>query len=110
MRSPFRHPLSRVHAALLLAPAVALTFYACNSEHGEPTAPMLLGARSAASKVLLTVDAAGSTGGGTITSGRGGISCVITVSGTTVSKSGKCSQEYKTGATVTLTATPTGRV
>ena len=69
---------------------------------------MLLGARSAASKVALTVDAAGSTAGGTITSSRGGISCVFSVSGTVVSKSGKCAQEYKTGATVTLTATPTG--
>ena len=82
--------------------------YACNADHSEPTAPILLGARSAASKVLLTVNAAGSTAGGTITSSRGGISCVITVSGTVVSKSGKCSQEYKTGNTVTLTATPTG--
>jgi len=108
MLSPFRRSPSRLHVALLLAPAIALTFYACNSDHSQPTAPVLLGARSAANKVLLTVNAAGSTAGGTITSGRGGISCVITVSGTTVSKSGKCSQEYKTGATVTLTATPTG--
>jgi galactose oxidase-like protein/Kelch motif protein len=93
---------------MLLAPAIALTMYACDADHSQPTAPMLLGARSAANKVALTVNATGSTAGGTITSSRGGINCVITVSGTTVSKSGKCAQEYKTGATVTLSATPTG--
>jgi hypothetical protein len=107
MRS-FRAPLSRLQAALLLAPAIALTMYACDADHSQPTAPMLLGARSAANKVLLSVDATGSTAGGTITSSRGGISCVITMSGTVVSKSGKCSQEFKTGTTLTLTATPSG--
>jgi hypothetical protein len=108
MRSLFRAPLSRLHAAILVVPLIALTMYACNADHSEPTAPMLLGARSAANKVLLTVNATGSTAGGTITSSRGGISCVITVSGTVVSKSGKCSQEFHTGSTVTLTATPSG--
>ena len=99
MHSPFRRPFSRLHAALLLAPAIALTMYACDADHSETTAPMLLGARSAANKVSLTVNAAGSTAGGTITSSRGGISCTFTVSGTAVSKSGKCAQDYKTGAT-----------
>jgi hypothetical protein len=107
MRSPIRRSFSRLHATLLLAPAIALTIYAC-ADHSEPTAPMLLGARSAANKVSLTVNATGSTAGGTITSSRGGISCTFTVSGTVVSKTGKCAQDYKTGATVTLTATPTG--
>lgn len=108
MRSPFRRPFSRFHLALLLAPAIALAIHACSGDHSEPTAPVLLGARSAAPRVLLTVSAAGSTAGGTITSSRGGISCVITVSAGVVSKSGKCAQEYKTGTTLTLTATTTG--
>ena len=108
MQSPFPRTFSRFHAALLLAPAIALAIYACDADRSETTAPMLLGARSAANKVPLTVNAAGSTAGGTIVSSHGGISCTFTISGTVLSKSGKCAQEYKTGTTVTLTATPTG--
>lgn len=108
MRSPLRRSFSRFHAAVLLVSAIALAIHACDADHSEPSAPILLGARSSASKVLLTVNASGSTAGGTITSSRGGISCTITVSGGVVSTSGKCAQEFKTGATVMLTATPTG--
>jgi hypothetical protein len=108
MRPPFRRPFSRFLVALLFAPAIAVAIHACGSDHSTPTEPALLGARSAASKVLLTVSASGSTAGGTIASSRGGISCTITVSAGVVSTSGKCSQEYKTGTTLTLTATPTG--
>jgi hypothetical protein len=54
------------------------------------------------------VDGTGSTAGGIVTSNRGGISCTITVSGGVVNRSGKCVQDYKTGATVTLTGTPAG--
>ncbi|MDB4917854.1 MAG: Galactose oxidase precursor [Gemmatimonadetes bacterium] len=108
MRSPFPRPFSRFHAAVLLVPAIALVIHACGGDHSQPTAPILLGARSSASKVLLTVNASGSTAGGTITSSRGGISCTFTVSGGVLSKSGKCAQEYKTGTSLTLTATPTG--
>ncbi|MEP7065558.1 MAG: galactose oxidase-like domain-containing protein [Gemmatimonadota bacterium] len=97
-----------MRAALVLVPAIALVIHACGSDKGEPTSPPLLGALVAASKVLLTVNAAGSTAGGTITSSRGGISCVVTVSGTTVSTSGKCAQTYKTGNTITLNASPSG--
>lgn len=108
MRLSFRRPLSRFRSALLLVPVIALVIYACNVDRGEPTAPVLLGARSALPKASLTVDAAGSTAGGTITSSRGGISCTVSVRGGVVRKRGKCVRDYRTGATVTLVATPTG--
>ena len=106
MRSSSR-PLSlRVRAALLLVPAIALVMYACDSDRSAPSEPMLLGARSAAHNVLFSVDAEGSTAGGTITSTRGGINCTVSVSGGVVSKSGRCSHEIGTGATITVNATP----
>jgi hypothetical protein len=71
-----------------------------------PASP--LGARVPASKVTLTVDGTGSTAGGTITANRGGIACTITVSGGTVSATGKCSQNYNTGTVLSLTFTPVG--
>ena len=97
--SPLFH---RVRAALLLVPASALLLYACDSDRSAPSEPMLLGARSAAHTVLFSVEAQGSTAGGTITSTRGGINCTVTVSGGVVSKSGRCSYEIGTGATITV--------
>ncbi len=97
---------SRVRAALILAPAIALAIYACGSEREEPTSPALLGARVSASNVTLSTNAAGSTAEGTITSSRGAISCGVTLSGHVVNKRGKCAQEFRTGETVTLTAKP----
>jgi len=89
MRSIFRPASLRVRAALLLVPASALVMYACDSDRSAPSEPMLLGARSAAHTVLFSVDAQGSTVGGTITSTRGGINCTVTVSRGVVSKSGR---------------------
>jgi Domain of unknown function (DUF1929)/Kelch motif len=107
MRSPFLPSSLRIRAALLLVPAIALTIHACGADHSVPTAPALVGARVSAPSVTLTADAAGSTAGGTITSSHGHINCTVTPSGKVVKKNGKCAQDYKTGATVTLTATPT---
>jgi hypothetical protein len=91
-------------STLVLVPAIVLLLHACGRE--QPVEPVLLGARAASPKVGLTVGGAGSTTGGVITSDRGGISCTISVSGTVVSKSGKCEQQFKTGAIITLTAVP----
>ncbi len=94
-------------AASLVVPALALLMYACTSD-SSPVEPQLLGARSVAAKVGLTVRGDGSTAGGTVTSNRGGISCIIAFSGGAVSTSGKCEQQYKTGVTITLTGAPAG--
>ena len=106
MRSISRPPSRRVRAALLLVPSIALVMYACDSERSSPSEPILLGARTAAQTVTFSVDADGSTTGGTITSARGGINCTVTVSGGVVSKRGRCSREIGTGATITVNATP----
>jgi hypothetical protein len=106
MRSISRPPFHRIRAALLLVPAIALVMYACDSDRSSPSEPILLGARSAAQNVLFSVNADGSTTGGTITSNRGGINCAVTVSRGVVSKSGRCSHEIGTGATITVNATP----
>jgi hypothetical protein len=95
-----------IRLALLLAPSLALVMYACDSDRSSPSEPMLLGARTAARTVTFSVNAEGSTAGGTITSTRGGINCTVTVSGGVVNKSGRCSQEIGTGATITVNATP----
>jgi hypothetical protein len=106
MRSTVRRSYSHLRAALLLVPAISLVMYACDSDRSAPSEPMLLGARSAAHTVLFAVDASGSTAGGTITSTRGGISCTVTVANGVVRKSGRCSHEIGTGATITVNATP----
>jgi hypothetical protein len=107
MRSIRLRRASRLIAPLASA-AVALLLYACGSEPNDVVEPPLLGARSSSSRVSISVDGTGSTAGGIVTSNRGGISCTITVSGGVVSRSGKCAQDYKTGATVTLTGAPAG--
>ena len=94
--------------SLVVASAIAaLTMPACTAdqETRAPTSPQdaPLGARVSASKVTLTVDGTGSTAGGTITTNRGGIACTVTVSGGTVSTTGKCSQHYNTGTVLSLT-------
>ena len=106
MFSTPRPPSRGVRVALLLVPAIALVMYACDSDHSSPSEPILLGARTAAQTVTFSVDAEGSTTGGTITSTRGGINCTVTVSGGVVSKHGRCSHEIRTGATITVNATP----
>ncbi|MDB4915260.1 MAG: hypothetical protein JWM95_2904 [Gemmatimonadetes bacterium] len=105
MRSIRLRRASRLIAPLATA-AVALLLATCGPD--QSTEPPLLGARSAASKVSISVDGTGSTAGGIVTSNRGGIACTISVSGGVVSRSGKCAQDYKTGATVTLIGAPAG--
>jgi hypothetical protein len=93
--------------ASLTAASFALLLSSCGSDRNS-VEPELLGARVSASRVSLSVDGTGSTAGGVVTSDRGGISCTITVSKGVVGRSGKCAQDYKTGATVTLTGAPAG--
>ncbi len=105
--SPVRRRISlRLSVSLLCGAALAVLIHACGSEQSQVTEPALLGARAASPKVTLTVIGTGSTAGGTVVSDRGGISCTISVTAGTVKTSGKCSQSFKTGATVTLTGTP----
>ena len=87
----------------------ALTMPACSGdqETRAPTSPPL-GARVPEPKVMLTVDGTGSTAGGTISTNRGGITCTVTVSGGTVSATGKCTQHYNTGTVLSLTFKPVG--
>lgn len=93
-------------AALSFAMVIAVA--GCrDSPPPTPTAPTLLGARSASSKVTLTIADGGSTVGGTVASNRGGITCTIPGSAGAQLK-GKCSQRFNTGTVVTLTAAPSG--
>jgi hypothetical protein len=108
MRSAFLNRSVRFVAAPIAAAAALLSLAACGSDQGSSVASPLLGARAAASKVSLSVFGTGSTAGGVVTSNRGGISCTVTVSGGVVGRSGKCAQDFKTGATVTLTGVPSG--
>ncbi|MEP7065555.1 MAG: galactose oxidase-like domain-containing protein [Gemmatimonadota bacterium] len=106
--SPMR--VTRLHrSARSFAPfaplVLALTLFACGPDRNS-VEPELLGARASGSRVSLSVDGAGSTAGGVVTSDRGGISCTITFSGGVANRSGKCAQDFKTGATVTLTGVP----
>lgn len=105
--SPVRGRISlRLSVTLLCGSALAVLIHACGSEQSQVTEPALLGARSPAPRVSLTVIGTGSTAGGLVVSDRGGLSCTISVSAGSVKASGKCSQSFKTGATVTLTGTP----
>ena len=107
MRSISPHRSARFAAALASA-AFALVLFSCSTDQTKLVEPTLLGARSAAAKVSLSVNGTGSTAGGVVTSNRGGISCTISVVGGVASRQGKCEQDYKTGATVTLTGAPAG--
>ena len=100
--------LTRSAVGRLLTAAVAGLVAACGAESHPTAGPRLLGARSAAPKVTLTVGGAGSTAGGTVTSNRGGLTCTITYAGGKVGKTGACERQYKTGTTVTLTAASSG--
>jgi len=105
MRPPVSPRFSPIVASFASV-ALALLVLSCGSERNS-VEPELLGARVSASRVSLSVDGTGSTAGGVVTSDRGGISCTIAVSSSNVvSRSGKCAQDYKTGATITLTGTP----
>ena len=96
-----------VVASVLLAGA-SLLLYACADETTELTTAA---ARGGPSHYQLTLADGGSTANGTVTSNRGGISCSFSVTAGKVALSGTCTQKYKAGAVVILTATPaTGAV
>ena len=92
-----------VVAAALVTAGVAL-LYACRDD--EMTQPEVDEARIGVNKVQLTIQGTGSSANGSVASNRGGVSCIITVTGGVVSKSGACSRSFKSGVVVTLTATP----
>src|SRR6185437_8254937 len=97
-----------VSSFIVAVTTLALAFLVSGC-HENPTAePTLLGARSAANKVTLQVLNGGSTAGGLVTSNRGGISCTLSTASGGTAVSGKCTQTFKTGTIVTLTAAPTG--
>jgi galactose oxidase-like protein/List-Bact-rpt repeat protein len=83
----------------------ALLLYACAD---EATTPVQSAARGAPSHYQVTLADGGSTASGTVTSNRGGINCVFTYSGGRVTLSGTCTQKYRPGSNVTLTAAPAG--
>ena len=95
-----RHPSSvrSLLATPVLAAALALAvLFACQE---SPTEPEFARVNN---RYDLTIVGTGSTGGGLVTSDRGGMSCTVSSTGNV---SGKCSQSYKSGAVVTLTMTP----
>jgi len=97
-----------VSSFIVAVTTLALAFLVSGC-HENPTAePTLLGARSTANKVTLQVLNGGSTAGGLVTSNRGGISCTLSTASGGTAVSGKCTQTFKTGTIVTLTAAPTG--
>lgn len=95
--SPFIVSLASVTLALLAS--------GCQDSANHLTEP-LVGARSAASKVTLAIVDGASTASGTVTSNRGGISCSISAGSGGAKLSGKCTQSYKSGTVLTLTAAP----
>jgi hypothetical protein len=83
--------------SLVLVVALVLSFGCQETTTTEPEFARLN------NRYRLTVTGAGSTAQGLVTSDRGGISCTIAAGSTA---SGKCSQQFKAGAIVTLQFTP----
>jgi Galactose oxidase-like, Early set domain len=91
-------------AVALLAVAIAVVLHGCRE---QPTEPADFQATAAGrERPRLTLDASGSTASGTLTSSRGGISCTVTVTGTTVTTSGTCTKDFKTGMVLLVLARP----
>jgi hypothetical protein len=87
-----------VAAQVLVAVVAVFGLFACHRDSlTEPEFARV------STRRLLTITGAGSGARGVVTSDRGGISCTISP-GNVVS--GKCSQEYKSGAIVTLRFAP----
>src|SRR5574338_544481 len=105
-------PMPRTRSVGLMAAAAAvlaggsLLLHACADE--PPTTSVQSAARGTPNHYQLTLADGGSTASGTVTSNRGGINCVFTYSGGRVTLSGTCTQKYRPGANVTLTAAPAG--
>src|SRR5690349_21817710 len=84
-------------AALSLALASFVVLFAC--QDNIPSQPEFARVNT---RYQLTIKGTGTTAGGSVVSDRGGISCTIQSNG---GVQGKCSQGFKAGAIVTLTAT-----
>jgi hypothetical protein len=95
----FGLPASRKLGTALPAMAVlsALLLFGCHDSLTEPEFARVN------NRYQLTITGGGSLAGGGVTSDRGGISCTVAASGAV---SGKCVQQYKSGAIVTLYLAP----
>src|SRR4051794_1360097 len=89
-------------AAGIAASLLFLLFYGCNR---EPTDPSELATHI---RYTLTIEAGSSSANGTVTSTRGGISCVIVGTTGGADASGDCSRSYEAGTVVSVIATPAG--
>lgn len=87
-------------AAGTAASLAAILLHGCNEQPTEPIS------ESKADRPLLTIGGGSSSASGVVTSDRGGINCRITGSTGGATTSGTCSQRYKAGSVVTVTATP----
>ncbi len=94
-----RRPAPRFSlVASTAAAAASLILFACRDN--VPSEPEFARINN---RYQVTIKGTGSLGQGTVVSDRGGISCTVAAGG---GVSGKCSQQFKSGANVTLTATP----
>ncbi|HUR93014.1 MAG TPA: galactose oxidase-like domain-containing protein [Gemmatimonadales bacterium] len=95
--------LVRLRAFLGMGTAVlaaVVLLHACSQEPSEITIE-----EAKAVRYQLTIWGGSSSASGTVTSNRGGISCSIAGSTGGASTSGGCSQNYKSGSVVSITAT-----
>ncbi len=86
-------------AVAAVASLAAILLHGCSEQPTEPVS------QSRVAKYALTIGAGSSAGSGTVVSNRGGISCTITGNTSAATTSGSCSQSYKVGTIVTVTAT-----
>ena len=91
-------------AAGAAASLAAILLHGCSEQVTEPIS------EARVERVVLTVTPGSSSASGTVVSSRGGISCTISGNLGGASTSGTCSQHYKKGSVVSLTATPAAGV
>ena len=91
-------------AVALLPIAIGVALHGCSDQPTEPAE--FQGAAAGRGKQRLTLNAGGSSVGGTLTSSRGGISCTVTVVGNTITMSGTCTKDFKTGMVLLILARP----
>jgi hypothetical protein len=88
-------------AAGAVAFLAAIVLHGCSSD--QLTEPI---SESRVERPMLTIGGGSSSASGTVVSSRGGISCTISGSTGGATTSGTCSQHYKKGSVVSVTATP----
>lgn len=98
----------RLVAAAVLLFAVGLTLlHACKDQPTDPDSGLSAAKGGAGGrKFTLTVNGAGSTANGTLTSSRGGLKCTIRYQNGQVSASGSCSKSLNSGFVVSIDAVP----